>query len=125
LGVARPASQACHLSYNASLCLHPACAVEEIVVIWSGAPPPDLSAEFPAGEQKPRVRIRQEPFDSLNNRFRPDPLLQTRAALQLDDDVIMRWGLEQGRGAGGCRQAGRGSTASSLRLAGQTVCAGT
>jgi hypothetical protein len=35
------------------------------------------------------VRLRVEALNSLNNRFRTDPLIRNRAVLSLDDDIIM------------------------------------
>ncbi|KAL1201451.1 Glucosamine inositolphosphorylceramide transferase 1 [Cardamine amara subsp. amara] len=60
-------------------------SVKEIVVIWNKGPPPkltDLDSAVP-------VRIRVEKRNSLNNRFEIDPMVKTRAVLQLDDDIIM------------------------------------
>ncbi|KAE8721549.1 Glycosyltransferase family protein 64 protein C5 [Hibiscus syriacus] len=37
------------------------------------------------------VRIRVEDQNSLNNRFKIDPLIKTRAVLELDDDIMMPW----------------------------------
>lgn len=66
------------------------------MLVWSGGAAPDADAEFPAHAggvpAAVPVRVRQEASNSLNNRFRPDPLLRTRAVLQLDDDVILRCG---------------------------------
>ena len=56
--------------------------------MWDDGPPPDLQREFP-GAAVP-LRVREEAAVSLNNRFRPDPLIGTQAMLQLDDDIIMR-----------------------------------
>ncbi|CAN7141864.1 unnamed protein product [Brassica rapa subsp. narinosa] len=62
------------------------CAsVKEIVVIWNKGHPPDpteLDSAVP-------VRIRVEKRNSLNNRFSIDPLITTRAVLELDDDIMM------------------------------------
>ncbi|CAN1318886.1 Glucosamine inositolphosphorylceramide transferase 1 [Linum perenne] len=62
------------------------CAsVKEIVVVWNKGIPPmvsDLDSAVP-------VRIRVEKENSLNNRFRKDPLIKTRAVLELDDDIMM------------------------------------
>ncbi|CAH2074162.1 unnamed protein product [Thlaspi arvense] len=60
-------------------------SVKEILVIWNKGPPPeqkDLDSAVP-------VRIRVEKQNSLNNRFNVDPLIKTRAVLELDDDIIM------------------------------------
>lgn len=64
----------------------PDAAVAEIVIVWSNSSPPDPEVEFPGLP----VRIRNESTNSLNNRFRPDPDIRTRAILQLDDDIIIR-----------------------------------
>ncbi|KAK9059817.1 hypothetical protein SSX86_020521 [Deinandra increscens subsp. villosa] len=62
------------------------CAsVREIVVVWNKGKPPDpkdLDSMVP-------VRIRVEDQNSLNNRFKPDPLIKTKAVLELDDDILM------------------------------------
>jgi len=61
-------------------------SVREIVVVWNKGVPPvlsDLNSAVP-------VRIRIEPKNSLNNRFKVDPLIETRAVLELDDDIMMR-----------------------------------
>ncbi|KFK24897.1 hypothetical protein AALP_AA8G039100 [Arabis alpina] len=60
-------------------------SVKEIVVIWNKGPPPeltDLDSAVP-------VRIRVEKLNTLNNRFNIDPLIKTRAVLELDDDIMM------------------------------------
>lgn len=60
-------------------------SVKEIVVIWNKGVPPvpnDFDSAVP-------VRIRVEPNNSLNNRFKKDPLIKTRAVLELDDDIMM------------------------------------
>ncbi|KAL5716779.1 hypothetical protein ACHQM5_009902 [Ranunculus cassubicifolius] len=60
-------------------------SVKEIVVVWNRGGPPmvgDLDSTVP-------VRIRVEDKNSLNNRFRIDPLIKTRAVLELDDDIMM------------------------------------
>ncbi|KFK24896.1 hypothetical protein AALP_AA8G038800 [Arabis alpina] len=60
-------------------------SVKEIVVIWNKGPPPeltDLDSAVP-------VRIRVERLNTLNNRFNIDPLIKTRAVLELDDDIMM------------------------------------
>ncbi|XP_076918717.1 glucosamine inositolphosphorylceramide transferase 1-like [Bidens hawaiensis] len=62
------------------------CAsVREIVVVWNKGKQPgpnDLDSMVP-------VRIRVEDQNSLNNRFKPDPLIKTKAVLELDDDIMM------------------------------------
>ncbi|XP_051130888.1 glucosamine inositolphosphorylceramide transferase 1-like [Andrographis paniculata] len=60
-------------------------SVREIVVVWNKGVPPkpsDFDSAVP-------VRIRVEDRNSLNNRFRADPLIKTRAVLELDDDIMM------------------------------------
>ncbi|XVF82957.1 hypothetical protein PTKIN_Ptkin16aG0093700 [Pterospermum kingtungense] len=62
------------------------CAsVKEIVVVWNKGTPPNLSDLDSAVP----VRIRVENRNSLNNRFKMDPLIKTRAVLELDDDIMM------------------------------------
>lgn len=61
-------------------------SVREIVVIWNKGKAPDES-EFDSAVP---VRIRVEQLNSLNNRFKIDPLIRTRAILELDDDIMMR-----------------------------------
>ncbi|KAL4568886.1 hypothetical protein LXL04_024503 [Taraxacum kok-saghyz] len=60
-------------------------SVREIVVIWNKGTPPDLT-EFDSAVP---VRIRVESHNSLNNRFKVDPLIKTKAVLELDDDIMM------------------------------------
>lgn len=60
-------------------------SVGEIVVVWNKGVPPELS-EFDSAVP---VRIRKEEKNSLNNRFKKDPLIKTRAVLELDDDIMM------------------------------------
>ncbi|KAF8397794.1 hypothetical protein HHK36_016717 [Tetracentron sinense] len=60
-------------------------SVGEIVVVWNRGQPPkpsDLDSVVP-------VRIRVEKQNSLNNRFKVDPLIKNRAVLELDDDIMM------------------------------------
>ncbi|GMH10220.1 hypothetical protein Nepgr_012061 [Nepenthes gracilis] len=60
-------------------------SVREVVVVWNKGKPPkpgDFNSAVP-------VRIRVEKLNSLNNRFRVDPLIRTRAVLELDDDIMM------------------------------------
>ncbi|PKA56341.1 alpha-1,4-N-acetylglucosaminyltransferase EXTL3 [Apostasia shenzhenica] len=60
-------------------------SVKEIVVIWNRGKPPapsELDSFVP-------VRIRVEERNSLNNRFKLDPMIKTRAVLELDDDIMM------------------------------------
>ncbi|KAK9064043.1 hypothetical protein SSX86_017915 [Deinandra increscens subsp. villosa] len=62
------------------------CAsVREIVVVWNKGGPPDVNGF----DSKVPVRIRVEEQNSLNNRFKPDPLIHTKAVLELDDDIMM------------------------------------
>ncbi|KAL3649670.1 Glucosamine inositolphosphorylceramide transferase 1 [Castilleja foliolosa] len=60
-------------------------SVREIVVIWNKGVPPRLS-DFDSAVP---VRVRVEERNSLNNRFEVDPLIKTRAVLELDDDIMM------------------------------------
>ncbi|KAK6790374.1 hypothetical protein RDI58_014174 [Solanum bulbocastanum] len=60
-------------------------SVREIVVVWNKGQPPELS-EFDSAVP---VRIRVEERNSLNNRFKVDPSIKTRAVLELDDDIMM------------------------------------
>lgn len=60
-------------------------SVKEIVVVWNKGVPPN-SSDF---DSVVPVRIRVEARNSLNNRFRMDPLIKTRAVLELDDDIMM------------------------------------
>ena len=62
------------------------CAsVRDIVVVWNKGKAPEQS-EFDSAVP---VRIRVEELNSLNNRFKIDPLIKTRAVLELDDDIMM------------------------------------
>ncbi|GFQ00345.1 glycosyltransferase family protein 64 protein c5 [Phtheirospermum japonicum] len=60
-------------------------SVREIVVAWNKGTPPQ-SSDFDSAVP---VRIRVEKQNSLNNRFKPDPSIRTRAVLELDDDIMM------------------------------------
>lgn len=60
-------------------------SVREIVVVWNKGKRPELS-EFDSAVP---VRIREEEENSLNNRFKMDPKIKTRAVLELDDDIMM------------------------------------
>uniref|UniRef100_A0A5B6ZF53 Glucosamine inositolphosphorylceramide transferase 1 n=1 Tax=Davidia involucrata TaxID=16924 RepID=A0A5B6ZF53_DAVIN len=60
-------------------------SVREIVVVWNKGKPPELSDLDSAVP----VRIRVEKQNSLNNRFKMDSLIKTRAVLELDDDIMM------------------------------------
>lgn len=62
------------------------CAsVREILVVWNKGKPPNPSEL----ESAVPVRIRVEEKNSLNNRFRVDPFIKTKAVLELDDDIMM------------------------------------
>uniref|UniRef100_A0A7N0TLU7 Glucosamine inositolphosphorylceramide transferase 1 n=1 Tax=Kalanchoe fedtschenkoi TaxID=63787 RepID=A0A7N0TLU7_KALFE len=60
-------------------------SVKEIVVVWNKGTPPDLT-EFDSAVP---IRIRVEKKNSLNNRFKIDHQISTRAVLELDDDIMM------------------------------------
>ncbi|CAD5182161.1 unnamed protein product [Musa acuminata subsp. malaccensis] len=60
-------------------------SVREILVVWNKGNPPKVD-EFDSAVP---VRIRVEEHNSLNNRFKVDPLIKTRAVLELDDDIMM------------------------------------
>ncbi|GER28934.1 glycosyltransferase family protein 47 [Striga asiatica] len=60
-------------------------SVREIVVVWNRGSPPNAT-DFDSAVP---VRVRVEDRNSLNNRFKPDPLIKTRAVLELDDDIMM------------------------------------
>ncbi|XP_010243162.1 PREDICTED: glycosyltransferase family protein 64 protein C5-like isoform X2 [Nelumbo nucifera] len=60
-------------------------SVKEIVVVWNKGQPPELSDL----DSVVPVRIRMEKQNSLNNRFKVDPLIKTKAVLELDDDIMM------------------------------------
>ncbi|KAI4302289.1 hypothetical protein MLD38_038059 [Melastoma candidum] len=60
-------------------------SVKEIVVVWNKGIPPKLS-DFDSAVP---IRIRVEPKNSLNNRFKMDAFIRTRAVLELDDDIMM------------------------------------
>ncbi|XP_050210519.1 glucosamine inositolphosphorylceramide transferase 1 [Mercurialis annua] len=60
-------------------------SVKEIVVVWNKGIPPELSDL----DSVVPIRIRVEKQNSLNNRFKMDPLINTRAVLELDDDIMM------------------------------------
>ncbi|CAN6457151.1 unnamed protein product [Victoria cruziana] len=60
-------------------------SVREIVVVWNKGYPPDPN-EFDSAVP---IRIRVEKHNSLNNRFKIDPMIKTRAVLELDDDIMM------------------------------------
>lgn len=83
-------------------CPCPAPAVAEIVLVWNSGPAPVVERDLPHALVPVRVRV--EAANSLNNRFRPDPLIRTRAVLELDDDILMLWVAGGGLGGwiGGC-----------------------
>ncbi|EXB58473.1 hypothetical protein L484_005207 [Morus notabilis] len=60
-------------------------SVREIVVVWNKGTPPRVS-DF---DSTVPIRIRIEEENSLNNRFKEDSLIKTRAVLELDDDIMM------------------------------------
>jgi hypothetical protein len=60
-------------------------SVREIVVVWNKGNYPSSDAF----DSTVPVRIRVEEINSLNNRFRVDPLIKTRAVFELDDDIMM------------------------------------
>ncbi|OVA19439.1 Exostosin-like [Macleaya cordata] len=74
--------------WNLKMCVkhYSRCSsVREIVVVWNKGKPPELS-DF---DSVVPVRIRVENQNSLNNRFKVDPMIKTRAVLELDDDIMM------------------------------------
>ncbi|GMN52808.1 hypothetical protein TIFTF001_021950 [Ficus carica] len=60
-------------------------SVREIVVVWNKGTPPEVS-DF---DSTVPIRIRIEEQNSLNNRFKMDSAIKTRAVLELDDDIMM------------------------------------
>ena len=69
------------------LSLAPCCtAVSEIIVVWSGGPPPDSQKDLRSAVP---LRVREESVDSINTRFKPDPTIKTQAVFQVDDDVLL------------------------------------
>eukprot|EP00887_Chlorella_sp_A99_P000045 scaffold16.g45.t1 len=63
-------------------------SLAEVVLVWNGGPPPAPGRDLPPLCVPLRVRV--EANNSLNNRFRPDPQLKTRAVLHMDDDILVR-----------------------------------
>ncbi|MEW5320005.1 MAG: hypothetical protein WDW38_011110 [Sanguina aurantia] len=61
-------------------------SVGDIVVVWNKGAPPDPETDFDSAVP---VRVRVEERNSLNNRFKADPLITNRAMLSLDDDLFM------------------------------------
>ncbi|GAB4815338.1 hypothetical protein N2152v2_002384 [Parachlorella kessleri] len=69
-------------------------SVGEIVLVWNKGRPPNPETDFDSAVP---VRVRVEPLNSLNNRFKVDHLIRNRAVLSLDDDIIMPCGdIERG-----------------------------
>ncbi|KAH7445702.1 hypothetical protein KP509_01G021000 [Ceratopteris richardii] len=63
------------------------CAsVREIIVVWNKGEAPNPETDFDSAVP---VHIRVEEKNSLNNRFKPDPQIKTRAVFELDDDILM------------------------------------
>jgi hypothetical protein len=63
------------------------CAsVREIVIVWNKGTPPNPNTDFDSAVP---LRVRVEPQNSLNNRFKPDALIKTKAVFELDDDIMM------------------------------------
>ncbi|KAK4754551.1 hypothetical protein SAY87_002655 [Trapa incisa] len=60
-------------------------SVKEIVIVWNKGIPPKPTAF----DSVVPVRIRVEGKNSLNNRFKMDSMIMTRAVLELDDDIMM------------------------------------
>lgn len=58
-------------------------AASHVVIVWNAGTPPDLSL-VPSAVP---IRIRTESTNSLNNRFKPDSEIPTRAVLSIDDDI--------------------------------------
>ncbi|KAL4451195.1 hypothetical protein ABPG77_009267 [Micractinium sp. CCAP 211/92] len=61
-------------------------SVSDIVLVWNKGRPPVPELDFDSAVP---VRVRLEPLNSLNNRFKVDPLIRNRAVLSLDDDIMM------------------------------------
>ncbi|KAG0464930.1 hypothetical protein HPP92_019094 [Vanilla planifolia] len=62
------------------------CAsVSGIVIVWNKGHPPELSEL----DSVVPIRIRVEEKNSLNNRFKGDSYIKTKAVLELDDDIMM------------------------------------
>lgn len=58
--------------------------VRTILVVWNGK---EGLEDIQYLEKSARVRIRVESSPSMNNRYKPDALIRTRAVLSLDDDL--------------------------------------
>ena len=61
-------------------------SVGEIVVVWNDGKVLNLAADFSSAVP---IRIRTEEKNSMNNRYRPDPELNFRGVLSLDDDLLI------------------------------------
>lgn len=61
-------------------------SVSDIVLVWNKGKPPVPERDFDSAVP---VRVRLEALNSLNNRFRQDPLIRNRAVLSLDDDIMV------------------------------------
>jgi len=58
-------------------------SASHVAIVWNAGTPPDLSL-IPSAVP---IRIRTESTNSLNNRFKPDSELTTRAVFSIDDDI--------------------------------------
>jgi hypothetical protein len=58
-------------------------SASHVVIVWNQGTPPDLSL-VPSAVP---LRIRSESTNSLNNRFKPDSEITTRAVFSIDDDI--------------------------------------
>jgi hypothetical protein len=58
-------------------------SASHVTIVWNAGTPPDLSL-IPSAVP---IRIRTESTNSLNNRFKPDSEITTRAVLSIDDDL--------------------------------------
>lgn len=78
----------------ARLILNP--TIDRIIVVWQDTrsePPPWLTgiASESEADYEGKVHIRRSPANSMNERFRHDPRIRTRAVFMFDDDL----GLQQ------------------------------
>ena len=55
-------------------------------MVWNKGAPPDPRRAFQSAVP---VRVRAEPANSMNNRFRPDAHIRFRGVLSLDDDIML------------------------------------
>ena len=62
-------------------------SVDSIVIVWGDTTHPLRTEDLPTVDVP--IRIRKENVDSLNNRFKIDPLITTEAVFSLDDDTLM------------------------------------